>query len=715
MNEVSDYIDSNFFIIDSDNLEKVNSELYGYSIYNNNVIYNENLTDEMELNGDGSYIRILRNNNKIQISQDYNGSYGLYVYSFKEKFIISNSFLKLIEYIKDKFPISINYDVALSFIPAELCAIEYRQTMINEIESIPTNFILNINISTKTLSYEKINYNENTISIDSLEGIELLDYWFYKWIGIIRNLKKTTNNIQVDLTGGFDSRIIFTLFLNSNINMNRISVYSINTEIHEEDYEISSMIADKFNFKLNKRLKKEFIYINPEDSMDLMNNIKLGYHKQYHFPIQISKNPVYLFGGLGGESLREYWNITPKEHTEKYMDYAGKVAKEFIEPTKKVLDKSFKLLQSDFNLENETSKQLTELLYKEVRSKNHFGKNSIMYYLTNQIRLSPLLDSNLYKLKKEENDENLLFALIFIRYCPDLLDVKFDKGKKFNAETIKHAQKINEKFPLKLKKFTYLDEAINDNKLNQLNIKNNNSKTNPPDDFIKKVFLSHSFKKLFEMYFSSNLYNKIVWYMENKTFQPLYYVHGVLAFFKVINVVKYNNEKFGDNITWLNSFLEIENFNDNVIEEDILKEMTKYDIARFDIKNYGKNSNDIEIINNSDQFSRIIKPNWFIDNEGTGYVIESHANKINITFRCINDGELKIAIRSKDIRDKNRKNFPVYIDYTKFIVNDENILKSNILTHCNKPYIFKRKVKNNEIIDLKIEWLPFNSESIYEN
>ena len=184
---------------------------------------------------------------------------------------------------------------------------------------------------------------------------------------------------------------------------------------------------------------------------------------------------------------------------------------------------------------------------------------------------------------------------------------------------------------------------------------------------------------------------------------------------KIINAVNYNNEKFSKNqFDWLNGFLKIKKFEDNQLNSNILDKIIKYDIARLDIKNKGNRINNINIISISDKFSKIMTPDWFSDDEGKGYVIESHANKINIKFKCLNDGELNISLKSKDIRDKNRKHFPIFIDFTKFIINEEEILKTNELVHCNKPYIYKKIVKNNEIINLELEWLPFNSNSLYE-
>ena len=135
--------------------------------------------------------------------------------------------------------------------------------------------------------------------------------------------------------------------------------------------------------------------------------------------------------------------------------------------------------------------------------------------------------------------------------------------------------------------------------------------------------------------------------------------------------------------------------------------------ARIDVKNNGSN-NDIKFLYVSDEFCKLMNPAWFNDSNGIGYVIESNANKLHIKLKCIGAGEFNVAIRSKDIRDKNRNHFPVYIDYTQFKINNENILESNMLVHCNKPYIFKKEVKNGEIIDLKLKWLPFNEYSEYD-
>ena len=75
------------------------------------------------------------------------------------------------------------------------------------------------------------NYQQNTIPLESREGLELIDKWVDKWGYIIRSLKKKTKNISSDLSGGFDTRSMITILMNSGIDLNQIYIHSINDKI----------------------------------------------------------------------------------------------------------------------------------------------------------------------------------------------------------------------------------------------------------------------------------------------------------------------------------------------------------------------------------------------------------------------------------------------------------------------------------------------------
>lgn len=120
------------------------------------------------------------------------------------------------------------------------------------------------------------------------------------------------------------------------------------------------------------------------------------------------------------------------------------------------------------------------------------------------------------------------------------------------------------------------------------------------------------------------------------------------------------------------------------------------------------------ILTNTNLKSEIERPDWLNDSLGSGIQIHSYLGVLDFKIKCINDGELKIYLRGIDFRDKNGKRFPVYIDYTKFSVNNESLIDGNELTWHDEPYIFSKLVRDSEIVEIHIEWMPFNSSSEFD-
>lgn len=145
-----------------------------------------------------------------------------------------------------------------------------------------------------------------------------------------------------------------------------------------------------------------------------------------------------------------------------------------------------------------------------------------------------------------------------------------------------------------------------------------------------------------------------------------------------------------------------------LLEQDLLKSLIKYVTARVDIKNVGDENNTIKIISNSDPELEIYHENWFKDNYGEGLIVESTKTKLNLKIQCINDGELDIKLKTKDVKDKNNVRFPIFIDFTKFYINDIPLINNHTTISHDAPFVFKKKVNNLEEIDIYLEWFPFN-------
>ena len=84
----SNFLNENFFIIDSNNIDHVCSKIYGFIITDTGIFNNSNFKqyNNIQLGSSGVYIIITRKKNSIEIYQDFNGSFGLHLYRNKEYF-----------------------------------------------------------------------------------------------------------------------------------------------------------------------------------------------------------------------------------------------------------------------------------------------------------------------------------------------------------------------------------------------------------------------------------------------------------------------------------------------------------------------------------------------------------------------------------------------------------------------------------------------------
>lgn len=713
-----------FFIIHSNNLDFINERLYGYILNDDGVIRNVSMVNS-NMSREGAYVLVSVNTEEITISQDITGSYGLYLFRNGDFFAISNSFLKLVEFLKHDYFLTFNSDYACALISAGLCSYIYEETLINEIKSIPRNYVININKYKKTISLDKFDLNEKSIDLDSKEGLAILDKWFFKYIDIIRSIKAKTNNITIDLSGGFDSRMTFIFALCSNIDLNKVKIISMvskNNESIKEDYKIANKIANEFNFKLNNDVffEKRIPFHDILTTLTLSFYIKLGFHNQMNYIFYKSEESVYSFNGAGGEKLRGYNNKNPNDFLVDYEDHAKKLDKILVEPSLRIMDSTIKKMYTEFKINNINSKKIVDLLYSENRFKNHFGKLSVERYMKNLIRFTPLLDSEINKLKlttKHCDDENLLMAVIFLRYCPKLLEFEFQGGREIDEKTIQIAKEINKIKPFKNKQY----EFISGPPINLEEIQENIKKFTYPfgtnasvDEYLKEIFYSRKFEMEFKTIFTDNLYNVISKSIETKQYFPLQYAFPVFSIMKILNDVKFSQPKKDYKFSsWLINYVDNGWDNNDSIPPVYRELLLAYGTARIDMINKGNDCNNLEILETSDQFSIIDYPEWFKGENGQGLTILSKKCVLDLKVKCINDGNLNINLKSRDVKDKNQCRFPIYIDYIKFTVNGEDMLVDNILVTHDKPYIYSKPVKDSETLDIHIEWKPFDNNSYY--
>lgn len=98
---ISPVIKENFFVLDSENMHETKTCLYGYCIQDGKICDGREENPE-QVSPDGVYVHICRKGSSLIISQDYSGSFGLYLYQKEGYFAISSSFMYLVEWLKSK-------------------------------------------------------------------------------------------------------------------------------------------------------------------------------------------------------------------------------------------------------------------------------------------------------------------------------------------------------------------------------------------------------------------------------------------------------------------------------------------------------------------------------------------------------------------------------------------------------------------------------------
>ena len=532
-------IKENFFIIESNNLDEVSSYFYGYSISKKGIITNNYFTKigfYEDPDPQGVFVLVKKNKDMIEISQDYYGSYGVYIYENKGYFAFSNSFLLLVEYLIGKENMTLNEDFADNLIISGLCSPSIYETLVNEINKIPSNSFITINIKEKTYKINYIDQQRYTIPFESEEGLKIIDKWVDKWGYIFRSLKKKTDNISLDLSGGFDTRTVLAILYNSGIDLNNILINSATKKVHtyEEDFIIATNISSKLGFNLNdKELDNNGSNFDIKTSLDISMNIKLGFHKDFYFRSKFFHKPRFYFTGGWGGVLRGYPNMPIQEYIEKISAGTRDINNiKFYNSSKRLLNRSITKLKKERKYNDDY--EISIDLYLRGRGINHFGKACAELFISNEYRLQPLADPDIKKLKISKNNKESLHNLIsyiYARFCPDLINFPFEGKRIINSNSIKMAEKINKKnIPYKIK-LDYNENFFIDNQRKSPVFPSKNCPK--PNDYLKDIFLSKNFICNINKLYNNSIYNWAKNNYENSNYNPLRHLNSLLA----INII----------------------------------------------------------------------------------------------------------------------------------------------------------------------------------
>ena len=450
INDVTNtYITDNFFYIDSNNLSTVENKLYGYCLTKkNNTI---SFVDDGELLG-GTYIKIVKINNKeINIFTDDFSSLLVFYYISDNFFAISNSFYILAENLKrNSISLSINKSYIDQYIQSPLHSHTINNTLINEIKILP--FGKDIKIKNNKVEFIDKNIEFHTVNLFSETGMNILNNWINKWTNINKALLKSNLHTQIDLSGGFDSRIIFALNYNTGVNLNNknINIFSKNSGnkgmLHHlmDDFDVSKKICDTLNLQINENYKSDNVsnYFSPEEQYKLLKNSFMGIHKVGFSCLRVCEKPQLHFGGLNGEVIRGALPNLNKENIKRRLSHNP------IKNKDSVIDNFYKDLE-ELKQNSKTDFEALIKFFLTTQCRSHFGMSMYNSYIANIFSILPYNDKELLKLYVPNDiDKNIIFAIIIYKTCPEIFNIDFMNNQNFSQETKNKAIEISNQYKL---------------------------------------------------------------------------------------------------------------------------------------------------------------------------------------------------------------------------------------------------------------------------
>ena len=453
-----------YFIFDSEHLDGISSGLYGFCFADEGL-----LTEYEDLPGDitdapGAWILVRRDPQKIEISQDSAGCFGLFLFRDKDYWALSNSFNHLLDFLKPRHRLTLNKDYADALLIQQLCVSVYGETLIREISWLDRRAIVSIDPATGGLSVTLRELDEASLGVDTEEGMRTLDAWHGRWSGLLQAaIDSWPGQIAVDVSGGFDTRKVLALVLSVDGSLERIKFNSMLSL--GDDYEIASQLAERFGFALNRAVpdgsatKQPFVVGRWERVFSSLCFERAIYDTEGNgspVPERPMHVPQLTFRGFGGGLLRSFDRDLDEEAYVKKMLRRTRGIKGYPERdaarqgAEAIVRRSFAAV-GDVRRQTASGAGPVNGLdyYRETRNRSHFGMSVARLCLGHMYEAAPLMDPLLLKLRSPDDEKHalLLDALILTRYHEGLAAVPIEGGRAIPEETLELARVLNGRFP----------------------------------------------------------------------------------------------------------------------------------------------------------------------------------------------------------------------------------------------------------------------------
>ncbi|WP_334030933.1 hypothetical protein [Alteromonas sp. P256] len=263
------YPQNSFVFSKSDVNEALQSQLYGYALTDTAVIFGtKGLQSYLLKSGsinirEGRFAGVFVDTDNVIIRADNTGQELIYYYTNGDDWSVSNSFYYLVAEVKKRHSLNLYEPSVEAFhlkrgthIGEQLIS---HNTCVEEIKVLPVNAHLRICRKSKQLHIHTISYEEHfELNDPSAKYEEILSNAISKGVGILSAIKKHFANLNLFLSGGYDSRLVLGLLTADGKPNDSLNVMS---HIHKkEDFVVAERLTKRLGLKLNQptKIDREF-------------------------------------------------------------------------------------------------------------------------------------------------------------------------------------------------------------------------------------------------------------------------------------------------------------------------------------------------------------------------------------------------------------------------------------------------------------------------
>ena len=132
--------------------------------------------------------------------------------------------------------------------------------------------------------------------------------------------------------------------------------------------------------------------------------------------------------------------------------------------------------------------------------------------------------------------------------------------------------------------------------------------------------------------------------------------------------------------------------------------LSNYFTARLDIRKTGSEENGLELTQFSDPEVVWNRPEWINKDGAAGIVAMSEKGRLFIRLRCLNYGVLTLNLMGLDVRDKDGRRIPFWIDYKSLFINGQQVFSETKSVWHDKPFRCQLNVTDGEEVEIEISW-----------